>query len=179
MPSKADLRREMRTRLREIGATRAALSERICTALVTRPEYQGARIVAVFDSLPTEPDLSLLWKIAPHSFAYPRIVDGKLQLFRVEAMSELTHSHPELPFREPPLIPERKVKLRDVQLMLVPGLAFSPDGRRLGRGGGYYDRLLANLPSGVPRLGVCFSFQVIPEIPTEPHDERVNALVTN
>jgi 5-formyltetrahydrofolate cyclo-ligase len=169
----------MRKRLREIGAARAALSERICNALLERPEYQAAQIVAVFDSLPTEPDLSLLWKIGPRSFAYPRIVDGKLQLFGVEDVSELTQSHPELPFREPPLISERKVKLRAVQLMLVPGLAFCRDGRRLGRGGGYYDRLLASLPPEASRLGVCFSFQVVPDIPTEPHDERVNSLVTD
>jgi len=56
-------------------------------------------------------------------------------------------------------------------LALVPGLAFTTAGTRLGRGGGFYDRFLADFP-GVS-VGVCFSTQIVPELPREPHDQVV------
>lgn len=179
MSSKADLRRQMRARLREVGATRAGRSLSLCETLVNRPDYQRAVSVAVFDPLPSEPDISLLWQMAPKRFLYPRIVEGMLQLLVAESMEELERTSPDFPFREPPFNPDRVASLTEVDLILVPGLAFSPDGHRLGRGGGYYDRLLATLLPETVRLGVCFSFQLLPSIPLEEHDETVSAVVTD
>ncbi len=179
MLTKADLRRQMRTRLREVGETRAGRSLSLCKTLIDRPDYQRAATVAVFDPLPSEPDISLLWQMAPKRFLYPRIVEGMLQLLVAESVEELERTSPDLPFREPPFNPERVASLTDVDLILVPGLAFSPDGHRLGRGGGYYDRLLATLLPETVRLGVCFSFQLLPNIPLEEHDETVHAVVTD
>ncbi len=180
MPSKPDLRRQMRARLRELGSVeRATRSAAFCEQLIQRPEYQEAKTVAIFDPLPSEPDISQLWEMAPRRFVYPRIVEDQLQLLLAESMDELEQTAPNLPFREPPFIPERVVALGAIDLILVPGLAFSTDGHRLGRGGGYYDRLLATLLPGTAKLGVCFSFQLIPEVPMEAHDERVDLVVTD
>ena len=66
-------------------------------------------------------------------------------------------------------------------LIIVPGLAFDQRLRRLGYGGGYYDRLLAQLPedSGRPlTVAVAFEFQIVPEVPTEAHDIPLDAIVT-
>lgn len=178
MASKAELRVEMRTRLRELGARRDPSSQALCAALISRPEYAQARTVAIFDPLKSEPDVSKLWQLAPRTFVYPRIVDETLQFFSVADPSEL-ETAPGVPFREPALDPERAVPLSQIDLILVPGLAFTLDGHRLGRGGGYYDRLLAVLPSRAARIGVCFSFQVVPGLPMENHDELVDAVVTD
>lgn len=179
MSSKADLRRKMRGRLRELDErTRVSLSRKIGDALMAREDFQRATTIGAFAAMASEPNLANLLGTLPKRFAFPRIVDGKLQLYTLESLSELTHSHPELPFCEPPLIPARRVRLREVELMLVPGLAFTADGRRLGRGGGYYDRLLASAQPGTIRIGVCFPFQLVDDIPTEPHDEHVHAVVT-
>lgn len=62
-------------------------------------------------------------------------------------------------------------------LILVPGLAFDRWGSRLGWGGGFYDRWLDSHP-GVPRLGVGFSCQIVEQLPGEPHDLRVNFVLT-
>jgi len=62
-------------------------------------------------------------------------------------------------------------------LLLVPLLAFTRDGLRLGYGGGYYDAWLAAHP-GVPAYGVAFAAQEVPELPREPHDERLTAVLT-
>lgn len=67
----------------------------------------------------------------------------------------------------------------ELDIVLVPGLAFSKrDGARLGRGGGFYDRLLARPDTPALRVGVAFEAQLVGHIPCEPHDRRVQALVT-
>jgi 5-formyltetrahydrofolate cyclo-ligase len=63
-------------------------------------------------------------------------------------------------------------------LILVPGLAFDPQGRRLGRGGGCYDRFLAAPPGPCRTIGLCMPCQLVPEVPVEPWDRRVEGLCT-
>jgi 5-formyltetrahydrofolate cyclo-ligase len=63
-------------------------------------------------------------------------------------------------------------------LICVPGLAFSPCGQRLGRGGGYYDRLLLNAGPETISVGLAFSFQLLDLLPESPSDRRVNLIVT-
>ncbi len=64
-------------------------------------------------------------------------------------------------------------------LILIPGLAFDMKGRRLGRGKGWYDRFLQrSASSGSVVVGVCFSSQIVPEVPTEKHDRKVDLLCT-
>lgn len=65
-----------------------------------------------------------------------------------------------------------------VDVALIPGLAFDPLGRRLGRGGGHYDRLLPLLRPDCLRIGVCFELQRVAAVPEEPWDQRVDAVVT-
>ena len=65
-----------------------------------------------------------------------------------------------------------------VSLVLVPGLAFTRRGDRLGYGGGYYDRWLAEHPEAL-RVGICLDFQILPSLPTEAHDIGMDLVVTN
>lgn len=65
-----------------------------------------------------------------------------------------------------------------VDVAVIPGVAFDPMGGRLGQGGGHYDRLLPFLDVECLRVGFCFSCQVVPRVPTEPHDEPVDVVVT-
>lgn len=64
-----------------------------------------------------------------------------------------------------------------LDVVLVPGVAFTRDGRRLGRGGGYYDRFLTALPPTVHLIGVCHLEQLRDDLPSEPHDVRVHEVV--
>lgn len=66
----------------------------------------------------------------------------------------------------------------DLEVMFLPGLAFSRIGERLGRGGGYYDRYLAHLPSGVLKIGLAFSEQITETLPVEEHDLKVDLVIT-
>lgn len=64
----------------------------------------------------------------------------------------------------------------DIELAVVPGVAFTPDGRRLGHGRGYYDRLLPRLTHAY-RLGLCFPFQLLDDLPTSPHDIAMDEVI--
>lgn len=66
--------------------------------------------------------------------------------------------------------------LEAIDVMIIPGVAFDARGNRLGRGGGYYDRLLAAFDGFT--AGVAFAFQLVPCVPTEPHDRSVQVVVT-
>ena len=61
--------------------------------------------------------------------------------------------------------------------ILVPGLAFSANGARLGYGKGYYDTFFAQHP--VLKLGLCYDFQLVPQVPTQPHDVRMDGFLTD
>lgn len=65
-----------------------------------------------------------------------------------------------------------------IDLFIVPGLAFDPEGNRLGRGLGYYDRFLSSLPQDAPKIGLAFKFQVLKHLPYSlPHDIRVDKVL--
>ena len=66
-----------------------------------------------------------------------------------------------------------------LDLVLVPGLAFTRDGKRLGQGGGHYDRFLAGLPPSCATVGVCFAEQMVDDLPEEPHDRKVRLVITD
>lgn len=66
--------------------------------------------------------------------------------------------------------------MNKIDLLLVPGLAFDREGNRLGYGGGYYDRLLAELAA--PKVALAFAAQIVASVPAEAHDERVDCIVT-
>ena len=62
------------------------------------------------------------------------------------------------------------VSPKEVEVWLVPGLAFTRNGKRLGYGGGWYDRLLAEAPKDAMKLGIAYAFQLLDDLPSEPHD---------
>ena len=70
------------------------------------------------------------------------------------------------------------IPIESLDVIIVPGLAFDATGRRLGRGGGFYDRFLAMLPKSAWTIGLCFESQIVPHIPAEPHDSRVRFIAT-
>jgi 5-formyltetrahydrofolate cyclo-ligase len=66
----------------------------------------------------------------------------------------------------------------EADLILVPALAIGADGTRLGRGGGSYDRALARVPEGRPVVALLYDGELLPGVPSEPHDRRVTGVIT-
>jgi 5-formyltetrahydrofolate cyclo-ligase len=125
--------------------------------------------------------------------AFPRVADDREPRLRFHAVdpSELRAGRFGIP--EPPA-DSAEVPLEDIDLMIVPGLAFDAEGRRLGFGGGYYDEVLSRRPGALdrgtgdgaalgprgPRLvvGLAYDFQIVDACPAEPHDQPIDCVVT-
>ena len=73
---------------------------------------------------------------------------------------------------EPHFDPDKALALKDLDAVIVPGLAFDRPNNRLGRGAGYYDRFLSTLPKTITTVGLAFDFQLTESLPTEAHDMR-------
>ncbi len=71
----------------------------------------------------------------------------------------------------------RFIRLVDLDLVVVPGVAFDKKGKRLGRGKGYYDRFLSQIPKDTPSIGLAFSLQVLPFVPVTSHDVSVKKIL--
>ena len=171
----------MRTRLAALGSARAEKSQAIVAALMRHPVFarqSPAGRIALFSPLPSEPDIELLWEAAPRRFCYPRVAHGGLEFVAVESHADLTTSPWHGQIREPSHPGARLVPPAEIDAILVPGLAFTKPGHRLGRGGGFYDRYLALLPATTLKIGVCFATQLVETLPTEPHDQCMNAVAT-
>lgn len=177
---KAAIRKQVRQVLGALSAEERRLgSQSICSQIRESDVWRKAGSVLLFSPLPDEPDI---WPLAELALvqgkwlALPRFITGKnrYEAARVESLeADLTTGA--FGVREP-LAHCPSVPLKPLDLLLVPGVAFEAGGRRLGRGKGYYDRLLAG--TGGCTLGVAFECQVVETLPLEPHDVVLNCIVT-
>ena len=161
-------------------AARAGLeapSRAVCTRVLALPEVEAASAVHLFWPLPGEVDLRPVADalaargvtVALPVVAGPRGLEHRAYLGAdalVAGRWGLREPAPDAPLVDP----------AGLDVVLVPGLAFGLDGSRLGMGGGFYDTFLPQTPAF--RVGVGLEAALAPAVPTEPHDARVGAVVT-
>ncbi|MEK0446447.1 MAG: hypothetical protein RLZZ399_1768 [Verrucomicrobiota bacterium] len=175
-PQKHALRQNLRIQLRNHAPLAEGKSVQIRQKIIQHPAWNRAKTVALFSPLRGEPVLTTLCPTPGKQLLYPRVVGSELEWIQV------TDPHTQLlpPQLNRHRIAEpggsQRVSIAEADLILVPGLGFSPCGRRLGRGGGYYDRALSGRGAESLAMGVCFEFQIVPEIPFEPHDQPLDGL---
>jgi 5-formyltetrahydrofolate cyclo-ligase len=175
-------KRALRARCRrvrdELGQTyREQASHRICERMEQWDVFLSAKVIFTYLPMRGEVDLRPLFTHAPQiRWAIPRVVEtpGSHLLFHAYQAGHLVlHRYGMLePDPAAPLIAPD-----EADLIIVPGLAFTRSGYRLGYGGGYYDRLLA-LPGRAATLGACYQALLLDEIPRGPHDVPLGHLVT-
>jgi len=175
---KTDLRTRMRTALAAVTpAVRMAASIEACDRLKT--QMPSASAILFFAPLPDELDV---WPLLEEALAKGTLC--ALPFFDAENQSygarQITDPAAQIVtgkfgVREPDSTGTR-VPLEKFNLILVPGMAFDLKGHRLGRGQGFYDRLLG-AAAGI-KCGVCHDGQLFPEIPAEPHDVKVDFILT-
>lgn len=176
---KSDIRRDMRRAAAELDAAqRRCQSDIVTERLRLVAARERPAVAALFSPLPDEVDISSLLRTLDCRVVLPRVADGPCG----EPEMEFYDFDPEVMGRgafgidEPqggePCPPEM------IDLMIVPGMAFTRDGVRLGRGKGYYDRYIARGGFRARCVGVCFRHQLLPELPAEPHDRRMDEVVT-
>jgi 5-formyltetrahydrofolate cyclo-ligase len=168
---KRALRRRMKM-VRELVDDRLVRSVELWATLAELPAYRAAGTVMAFKSFGGEPDTDALFaRLAAEGkrLLLPRVrdralevCDGSVPLVR----SRFGVDEPQGPALSPDVI----------EFLIVPGLAFTLRGDRLGYGGGYYDRFLSKVTA--PNAGVCFTEQVVDSLPMEPWDVRVQQVVS-
>jgi 5-formyltetrahydrofolate cyclo-ligase len=174
------VREQFRRRLRQKSpAERAADSEALCRRLVRSSLWEETRSVLFFASLPEEPDLWPALELVVKrgiTVALPRM-DAAAGTYVAAVVRDperdLVTGHFHIKEPAPGCEPH---PLNLLDLVLVPGVAFDLGGRRLGRGAGYYDRLLSQV-RGIT-CGIAFDEQIAGELPVEPHDVFVDCILT-
>jgi 5-formyltetrahydrofolate cyclo-ligase len=177
---KQAIRREVRQSLRQLTPPeKTDAARQAAVLLLAQPVWNQSRSVLFYAPLSDELDLSPIWPAALASgkiLAFPAF-DSRSGAYQARVVENLQSGMVNGSFgvREPasdaPLIP-----LNQLDLLLVPGVAFDPSGFRLGRGKGFYDRLLASA-AGI-KCGVAFEQQLISVVPSEIHDVRVDTILT-
>lgn len=178
---KPQIRQVLRTRLSAItDADAGARSRRAVKHVMALPEFAAAASVMIYlstgDELRTDELAARVLQDRKLLIA-PRVApENRLVPLAVRSLSDDLESGYR-GIREPrsSCLP---VPLGEIDLLIVPGLAFDAHGRRLGRGGGYYDRLLAAPELRAATVGLCFELQILPDIPALGHDQHVAIVVT-
>jgi 5-formyltetrahydrofolate cyclo-ligase len=177
--AKAGLRDQIRARLEILpAAERSAASARLYARLREQPAW-SAKAILLFAPLPEEPDI---WPLLTEAIATGRTV-------ALPAFSPGTNDYTARQILDPtrdlitgkfgirePAGDCAEVPLNRLDLVLVPGIAFDPRGGRLGRGKGFYDRLLSAV-NGL-KCGVAFDEQIVDAVPVGPMDVRLNCILT-
>jgi len=170
---------ELRARMRAAfdNDARAEASAMICEKLRALPEWKAARVVMAFAPMGDEPDIEPLL-CATRATALPRWTGEDYEPAHIVSLSDDLHPG-QFGVREPKPACS-VVDWSRIDVMLVPGLAFDAEGNRLGRGGGYYDRLLdcARAAGPVTAIGVAFDWQRVDHVPVETHDQKLNLVVS-
>lgn len=155
---------------------RNSASRRICDFLLQLPDYATAQNIALYAADKGEVDLRSFFERCgadARSCFFPEVVGGNLDFRQITTWSDL------VPGTYGILAPQKTAALLNpaqCELIVVPGVAFDRQGNRLGRGKGFYDRYLPNV--GGLRVGVCFDACLVEALPNEPHDVRMDVLIT-
>ena len=180
--AKLALRRQvLERRDAQPAEARTAASAAIAAQIATLPEFAAARIVLLTLAFRSE------WSTLPlvhaalaasKTVVVPR-VDTQARMLELHSIADperdIVAGHLSIPEPRPS---QPQVRRDAIEFVLVPGVAFDLAGRRLGYGGGYYDRLLPLLRADVARIAGAFDVQVVDRVPAAAHDLAVDVIVT-
>lgn len=174
--TKKEIRSQMKRRNGALtGTQRAAAARAVFAAAERLPAFGQARCVALFCSLADEPptgEALRRWS-ATKRVVVPRVEGGDMRFYEYDPSAIRVGA---FGIEEPG--PAAKLcEPHQIDLMFVPGVAFTAAGERLGRGRGYYDRYLSLPGVRALRVGVCFAHQLVGELPAEPHDVRMDRVI--
>lgn len=173
---KTELRREIRARKRAM--TEAEIEERsarLARLFFASGAYQNAK--TIYGYLPynqevrTVPMLERALKDGK-KVAVPKVYGEEMKFLYLDDLTAVAKGYAGIP--EP--IADEPVAHDETALVLMPGLAFDPQGHRIGYGGGFYDKFLAAEPNH-PTLALCYEFQMLPKLDVEDHDIPVDTVL--
>ena len=172
---KGEIRRAIRNLKQQYSKTQLAeMSLEIAKKLLAHPQVQSSRTILLYSPLPDEVDVSPMLDALPSKrLLLPKVTGDTSMELRLYTGADCL-SAGAFGIMEP--VGEVFSDYQSIDLAIVPGMAFDRECHRLGRGKGYYDRMLAQLPN-VYKIGVCFSFQLVEAIPTDATDIPMDEVV--
>ncbi len=182
MLTKTDIRKAAHEN-RKNQADKDAVSKLITDRFMQLPQYASAKTVMFYVDVRDEVRTRHALPAALDSgkrIVVPYCVDGELELFLLESMEELELGmyrilEPKAELRE---VASKRLQPEDLDLVMVPGVAFDREGGRTGHGKGYYDKLLQHARPDALLIALAFECQLFEKIPVETHDIYMDAVVT-
>lgn len=173
--SKSDIRKQIKSLVRGLSAEqRRCEAERLLRLIAEEPNFQSAQRVLIYNPLPNEIDvLPILQKYkAQKQFFMPVVADDNTLKILPYTDEQKIGAYG---IGEP--VGTEFIDISTIDLVIVPGVGFTADGYRLGRGKGYYDRLLSGAKTY--KIGVCYTCQIEPGIveTVEPHDVKMDKML--
>ena len=171
---KKELRKQIKALKKQHTAEQlTAQSIAIMQKIESHPDFAKANIVMLYYSLPDEvhtADFIAKWRNLKQ-IILPTVVGDDIIPVKLDA--DTTFTKGDFDIQEPQSVEYTG----GYDLIIVPGVAFDKNGNRLGRGRGYYDRFLCK-HTDVKKIGICFDFQLVDEIPTEPTDIKMDEIIS-
>ena len=174
---KKSLRKEVRSRKRQFSTEELIEESRpLIQRVLSHPRLQCAKTILLYNSLPDEVythDLIKQLHDVGKTILLPVVISDtemELRLYKGQDFFKSSSYGILEPIGEP------FTDFSSIEFALIPGMAFDGQKNRLGRGKGYYDRFLPLLINAY-KVGICFPFQFLPTIPTEPTDQRVDECI--
>lgn len=180
--SKPALRREIFARMRALS-DREHRSRTVFGRLFELNEYQQAESVLLYAHIGCEVQttdaMNRVWADGKQ-LVLPRCEGKNLVLYKIESVDELEPGSFGIPEPISAVLsdPRRRLDATAIDLLCIPGVAFDRAGNRLGRGKGFYDRLLATCSADANLFGVAFDCQIVESVPTLPHDRPMTAVLS-
>lgn len=176
MQDKKELRRQIRGRKKELTSLMRELQSRqVCSSVCSLTKWKEAKVVLLYHALPDEVDTQWLISAAiddKKTVLLPVVVGDDLELRCYDGQLTEGAFH----ILEPTSSALIFTDYASIDLAIIPGMAFDAEGHRLGRGKGYYDKLLCQCLSAC-KIGICFDFQLLPNVPSEAHDVVMDEIV--
>lgn len=180
MEAKAELRRAIKERLARMSETERRVESNIIVRTLA-PLLVGKKTIALYMPYADEPNIRpiILQLIEQKNVVCMPKVDGlRMKMNRIRSLDDV-HRNPLTHIQEP--IENSPIDESSIEVVIVPGRAFTKNGLRMGRGNGGYDRWITEQKKRNPKteyIGVCFDCQLVTDIPTEAHDEKVDRVIS-
>lgn len=174
MELKKEIRKEIRAKVKGMyGWEKDYYGKKVLQAVEAESSFIEAKIVLLFWSLPDEVnthDFILRWS-KEKKILLPVVIGDDSEVCEFKGIESMKRGAFDID--EP--VGDRFTEYASIDLVIVPGMGFDRSGNRLGRGKGYYDKLLKRM--NCPKIGICFPCQILPEIPHEEWDVKMDKVI--